>query len=295
MSDPIHADMNFWPADGPSILDASPTEMDMRAPRRRADGYSETHATPIYDARAALTAGADLGLETSGFQVFDAPTAVTDWFDTQQVMRIYHEECKALARSLLGATHTFTWDHLIREPEKQTVCGGTDGSTHTTGPRAGGGYIGAVHMDYTTHSTWHEYLHLHGVEEPKGARRVVALNFWRPICDVVEDHPLAVCDARTVEREKLQEVVVYGYGADNYSWHDIGISTYSVKASERQRWYYFPRMTRDEVLVIKSYDSQGVIGGTSPHASFEIPNAPPAAPRRSVELRVLSYVMGEQD
>lgn len=292
MSDPIHTEMNYWPSDGPSVVDASPTTMDMRAPQRRSNGYSETHSTPIYDARAALVAGADLGIETSGFEVFRAPTAVTDWFNTEHVTRVYHEECKALARSILGAEHTFTWDHLIREPEKQTVCGGIDGSTHVTGPRAGGGYIGAVHMDYTIHSTWHEYLNLHGVDEPQGASRVVALNFWRPIFDVVEDHPLAVCDARSVDRENLQEVVVYGYGAENYSWHDIGISTYSVKASDRQRWYYYPRMACDEVLVIKSYDSRGVIGGTCPHASFEIPESSnTASSRRSVELRVLCYIM----
>ena len=33
---------------------------------------------------------------------------------------------------------------------------------------------------------------------------------------------------------------MYGYGADNYSWHDIGIETFSVSASGRQRWYYYP-------------------------------------------------------
>ena len=86
---------------------------------------------------------------------------------------------------------------------------------------------------------------------------------------------------------------MYGYGADNYSWHDIGISTYSVKPGDGQRWYYFPRMTRDEVLVIKSFDSRGVIGGTCPHASFAFPDDAASTPaRRSVELRVLCYVMG---
>lgn len=138
-------------------------------------------------------------------------------------------------------------------------------------------------------------MKLHGVDEPVGATRVVALNFWRPICDVIERDALAVCDARSVAREDLQEVHVYGYGAENYSWHEIGIETYSVKASGRQRWYYYPRMTRDETLVIKSYDSWGVIGGTCPHASFLLPDAAPdAPPRRSIELRVLCYVMDDR-
>ncbi len=40
----------------------------------------------------------------------------------------------------------------------------------------------------------------------------------------------------------------------------------------RQRWYYYPGMTPDDVLVIKSFDSEGVIGNTCPHASFAHPN-----------------------
>ncbi len=64
-----------------------------------------------------------------------------------------------------------------------------------------------------------------------------------------------------------------------------------MKASERQRWYYYPRMHPDELLLIKSYDSQGVMGRSCPHASFPLPGAPSdAPPRRSIELRVLCYL-----
>ncbi len=285
----LRATMEFWPADGPSMLSHPPIRMDLRKPgRTRPHGVGEAVSVPIADARAAV---ADLGLDTSGFACHRVPTAVTDWFDTEQVMAVYYEECRSFARELLGASHAFTFDHLIREPGSQTSGGGTDGSTRVTGVEAGGGYIAAVHMDYTTETTWARYLALHGVTEPADATRVVVLNFWRPLCEVVEDHPLAVCDARSVAAEDLQEVLVYGYGAENYSWHEIGIPTYSVKASERQRWYYYPRMTADETLVIKSYDSRGVVGGACPHASFALADAPAdAAPRRSIELRVLCYV-----
>ena len=47
-------------------------------------------------------------------------------------------------------------------------------------------------------------------------------------------------------------------------------------------------MTPDEVLVIKSFDSDGVVGNTCPHASFAHPN-PKGEPRRSIELRVLCF------
>ena len=182
---------------------------------------------------------------------------------------------------------TFTYDHIIREPGTQYSGGGTDGAQHQTGVERGGGYIGGVHMDYTDNTTWERYLALHGHAVPS-ADRVYALNFWRPLSASVDDHPLAVCDARTVQSEDLLESEIYGYGAANYSWHDIGIETFSVSASVRQRWYYYPGMTPNDVLVIKSYDSAGVIGTTCPHASFAHPH-PTGEPRRSIELRVLCF------
>jgi hypothetical protein len=87
------------------------------------------------------------------------------------------------------------------------------------------------------------------------------------------------------------ETVVLGYGADNYSWHEIGIETYNVKASDRHGWYYYPLMTNRKVLIFKSYDSDAVIGNTCPHASFTNPAASPDShPRMSIELRVLCFV-----
>jgi hypothetical protein len=85
--------------------------------------------------------------------------------------------------------------------------------------------------------------------------------------------PVVVCDARTVEPRSLPEVdgygYGYGYGAENYSWHNIGSETCGVSADDKQSWYYYPVMTLDDVLVIKSYDADGVIGTTCPRASTD--------------------------
>ena len=257
--------------------------VDLRA---RSDGLASVEATEV----AVMNAHepADLGLHASGFELVRSPSAVTDFYDCDLVMATYYDECKAIARKLTGAHTTFTYDHIIREPGLQFSGGGTDGSQRKSGVERGGGYIGSVHMDYTDNTTWDRYLALHGERVPARASRVYALNFWRPLSPSVDDQPLAVCDARTVRLEDLRETVVYGYGADNYTWHDIGIETFSVSASEHQRWYYYPGMTPDDVLVIKSFDSEGVIGNTCPHASFAHPN-PQGEPRHSIELRVLCF------
>jgi hypothetical protein len=242
----------------------------------------------VHDARAASS---DLGLDTSGFTLRHRPSEVRDWYDNDEVMRTYYEECRELARELTGASHAFTFDHIIREPGQQVTGGGVFKRSAVTTAEKGGGYISAAHMDYTDNSAWHDYLALHGVPEPEGATRVIAINFWRPLFDTPEREPLAVCDARTVAADDLMELRLFGYGHEGYSWHEIGIDVFEVAASPDQRWYYYSDMTPDEVLLMKSYDSLGVIGRGCPHASFTNPSASPALPfRRSIELRVLCYV-----
>ena len=270
--------MNFYPA---SETGGPVRHLDFRKPPEGpAPVTAEVH---VLDAREHQ----DVGLHKSGFQLVRSPSKIKDFYDPEEVTNVYYEECKAIARQLTGAHTTFTYDHIIREPGKQFSAGGTGSAQTETGGNRGGGYINTVHMDYTDNTTWDKYLGLHGEEVP-AANHVYALNFWRPISSTVDDNPLAVCDARTVRMEHLQETVVYGYGADSYSWHDIGIETFSVSASDQQRWYYYPKMTPEDILIIKSYDSDGVIGTTCPHASFPHPE-PKGEPRRSIELRVLCF------
>ncbi len=281
----VNAELSFWPADAGDVLPQSPRHYDMRIDKQ---GYApaglESHIVAVSDARSVQ----GLSLETSGFELRECPSSVTNFYDNDQVMGTYYGECKKLAEELTGAEQTYTFDHLIREPGKQISGGGTDGQVRETSSDAGGGYVSAVHMDYTENTTWDDYLGVHGVVLPE-CSRVIALNFWRPIGNVVLDRPLAVCDARTVREEDLYETLVYGYGADNYSWHNIGIETYNVKYSERHRWYSYSAMSPEEVLVFKSFDSQGVIGTTCPHASFRLETAA-VKPRRSIELRVLCFI-----
>ena len=280
MNDTVVAQLHFLPA---SQTGGPVRHVDLRSP---SDGFASLEAIEV----AVMNAHEhrNPGLHSSGFELVRSPSAVTDFYDCGLVMGTYYDECKAIAQKLTGAHTTFTYDHIIREPGLQFSGGGTDGSQRKTGVERGGGYIGNVHMDYTGNTTWHRYLALHGERVPERADHVYALNFWRPLSHCVDDFPLAVCDARTVRLEDLRETVVFGYGADNYSWHDIGIETFSVSASEHQRWYYYPGMTPDDVLVIKSFDSAGVIGKTCPHASFAHPH-PKGEPRHSIELRVLCF------
>jgi hypothetical protein len=265
-----------------------PIRIDYRVPSPHVIQKDDIVECLIHDARPSA---AQLTLESSGFQLVRRPTGVQDWLNSDEVIRVYYEECKSLARELTGASQTFTFDHLTREPGRQIGGGGLFKRDVMTTAERGGGYISLVHMDYTASSTWNDYLALHGVSEPEGASRVIVLNFGRPLFGTAERQPLALCDARTVHSDDLLEMMLYGYGHNGYSWHDIGISVYQVARSPRQQWFYYSNMGPDEVLLIKTYDSLGVIGRGCPHTSFTNNAAPSTLPeRRSIELRVLCYI-----
>jgi transposase len=94
----------------------------------------------------------------------------------------------------------------------------------------------------------------------------------------VRSTPLAVCDARSIQQQDLLKT---------YLKHEV----YMVRHSASHRWFYFPRMQRDEVVISKCFDSaeDGRARFTA-HAAFEDPTTPAGAPaRQSIEARALEF------
>ena len=62
------------------------------------------------------------------------------------------------------------------------------------------------------------------------------------------------------------------------------------KNSERHRWYYFPNMTKSEVVFFKQYDSDPEqLTNMCFHTAFKDPMAPADyGPRQSMELRLIA-------
>jgi hypothetical protein len=64
-----------------------------------------------------------------------------------------------------------------------------------------------------------------------------------------------------------------------------------VHFNPKHRWFYFPQMRRDEVLLIKCFDSEtDGRARLSVHSAFEDPTSPhDAAPRESIEIRAFAF------
>ncbi len=229
----------------------------------------ETHQVSILDARAVHDR---LSLEREGFVLVRHPTAATDLYDEAQIASVYYPECERLIREATGAIRVLAFDHIVRNAARMAK-----GSTIK-------GYAGRVHNDYTAWSAPQRVRDLMGDEaEELLKHRYAEINLWRPIRGPLLRSPLALCDAQTLSQENLV--------ASDLRYPDRTGEIYAVTFNPGQRWFYFPKMTADEVVLIRCFDSarQGA-ARFSAHGAFDDPQTPAdAPPRESIEVRTLVF------
>jgi len=232
-----------------------------------------THEVNIHDARTQLP---ETELDVEGFVMLAHDSAVGDFYDDAALRSTYHPELIELVKRVTGAQRVEVFDDTRRSSSV--------GSQRERGSRDP---ANIVHNDYT-HESGRRRLVDFFSESPDDLeelikRRFAIINAWRPIGEPVIDHPLVLGDARTVRDGDL--VPVERRGEDRTGELQVALH------EPEQRWYYYPRMTRDEVLLFKTYDS-ALDGRTrfTPHSSCKDPRAPgEAAPRESLETRCLVF------
>ena len=229
----------------------------------------ETHEIKILDARAVNDR---LSLDREGFVLLHRPTAAKDLYDDAEIARVYYPECARLIKEFTGAARVHVFDHIVRNAARMAK-----GSTIK-------GYAGRVHNDYTAWSAPQRVRDLMGDEAEELLKHHYAeINLWRPIRGPLLRSPLVLCDATTLSEENLV--------GSELRYPDRTGETYVVTYNPGQRWYYFPKMTADEVVLIRCFDSarEGA-ARFSAHGAFDDPTTPPdAAPRESIEARALVF------
>ncbi|MBR1125896.1 methyltransferase [Bradyrhizobium lablabi] len=232
----------------------------------------EPHSVPVFDARPIAK---DLSLDREGFALVRHPNVVKDFYDDNEVRSVYYPAVEAFLRATLNADRVFIFDHTVRK----RVEGAAD--VRDGGPRQP---ATRVHVDQTHLSGRNRVLeHLGDEAEELLKGRAQVINLWRPIRGPVFDAPLAIADGRTVAPDDLI--------ASDLIYPNRKGETYSVKYNAGHRWYYVPRMTAEEALLLKCYDSS-TDGRTrfAPHTAFIDPTAPAdATPRESIEVRTLVF------
>ena len=229
----------------------------------------------VEDARSGLDqdASTEFGMHPCGFDLHEFPTAVTDFLDQQQITSIYEGEVESFLRATTGCYRVHIFDHTVRasDPELRET-------KQVREPAS------LVHNDYTAKSGYTCLRENLGDDaEALAQGRFQIVNIWRPLVDPVQDFPLALCDARSVDPLDLID-------SERRAPNHIGEIQLAVHAPE-QRWYYYPQMRPPEVLLFKTFDSKD--GGNNPcsiHSAIRLPQVPAdARPRESVETRAFVF------
>ena len=238
--------------------------------RRHTTGTQEPRPMDVRDGRAHLD---EFSLDSSGFVLVPHATAMRSFFDPEELKRVYYPEVERLIAKVAGAGRVVMFDHTLRS--------GDEGEREARLVREP---VLSAHNDYTEWSGPQRVRDIMGDEaETLLQRRFAIIQVWRAINQPIESNPLAVADARSV---MMDDLLV----AERRYPGRVG-QTYRLKYSPKHRWYYFPRMRRDEALVFKVFDSaQDGRARFTPHTSFDDPATPRGAPpRQSIEARALAF------
>jgi hypothetical protein len=212
-----------------------------------------------------------LSLDKQGFALAGHTTQVRDLYDETALRTIYYPEMERLVAEATGATKVLVFDHTLRN--------GAD--TRAAGIREP---VQRVHNDYTVKSGPQRVRDLLPAHEAERLlqHRFAIINVWRPIKGPVLHSPLALCDAQSMQPKD--------FVANDLIYRDRVGETYAVTHSPRHRWFYFPRQRKDEVILIKCYDSDDGRARFTAHSAFEDPTTPAdAPPRESIEIRTLAF------
>jgi len=221
---------------------------------------------------------ADASLNASGFELLDHRSKVHDWDDADQVRDVYYPEMQRLVKQHVGASHCFVNQHVLRNSNGSTDHGPFMEVHSDFTDRYKEAVIRSVSSGREETPTFGnlEMIQKHGISaEDLRKHRLVVVHAWRSVGeDPLRVCPLAVCDGRTVGEEQLIRETV------------SGLERFRLMHDPGNRWYWFPDMTRHEVLLFKGFDSE--CKRYAFHSAFKHPDTPrEPKPRFSIEMRVM--------
>jgi len=235
-------------------------------------------------------------LDTHGFVLVDHASSVRDFYNKEEVDRIYAGEVAECVRRLTGASFVATMGWMIRNS------GDLSGFERAAGPYIHQGGVqppaGEAHID--THPDFAD-RHARAVYErarPEGPGygRYIYSSFWRTFSEPPQDCPLALCDHRSVgEREGVPNFlhVVDRIPEGEARFAPMADQDRPAAAifcyNPAHRWWYFSCMTRAEALLIKFHDSDRSVAWRTPHTSFRDASFPDPKVRASIEYRSVAY------
>src|SRR6185436_12488287 len=263
----VEATLNYLLDTGvmPSVYTGGPGSTIVRAA-----SPSDQRRVTMHNGR--LQAGGFV-LDREGFRFVGHGTKVVDFDDEDEVRRVYYPEMEALVKAETGAKRVVVFDHTLRTANEDLRSAQKIREV-----------VRRVHNDYTEWSAPQRVRDILPDEaEALLQRRFAIVQVWRPIRHPVESFPLGICDAGSISFDDFL--------ISERRYPDRIGQTCAITYNPEHRWYWLPRMRRDEALVFKVYDSlKDGRARWSAHTAFPDPTSPPnARPRESIEIRTLAF------
>jgi len=232
----------------------------------------DTREVELADADATSPAPtlATHGFEAVPFSAEPPPTGLDRAFGVQFVQR-----CVAALRQTVGAAAVVTLPGSLQLRR-------SDGAK-------GHQPLVVCHSDFTPGSaTRRATTLLEQINLNREPTRFAAFNAWWLARPGAQDRPLALCDANSIAPSDLQFGNVRVPGANNTAV-DFGEIAYQ-RYSSRSRWYWYPRLGPDRLLLFCGFDSDPTRPSLVTHCAFTNPECPPDAPPRvSLECRCIAF------
>ncbi|KAF3074042.1 hypothetical protein CFAM422_003773 [Trichoderma lentiforme] len=231
-------------------------------------------------------------LHEQGFTFLPWSPSDIDWTDEADIESRYLPQVKDLLQKELDISESLkrceVFDWRLRKADSQEVMRQVcDGRMIKIKP------ADIVHIDQSPAGAL-DRLRLHLPQQEVGELlkkyRVRIFNVWKPISDVVEDWPLAICDARTVTTGDLVEL--------EFVTDELVKLSYLARWNKKYRFYYLSEMTNRDACIFKIFDSASFENRSDasatlgcPHTAFRLPATSETGtrPRESVEVRLFVF------
>lgn len=242
---------------------------------------TEKHAVTVRNGRSVQESFA---LDVHGFEVLGHSSRVADFTDPAEVESVYVPEVSRFVQEKLGADEVLSRGCEVRRSLAP--------AEHSAQPPAAG-----VHVDYAPDHVPGMVARAYARHFPDGPgfRRAVVTSTWRVFSPPPQDWPLALCDFRTLAPEDGAATTAYFVDAlpedpcGPVEHLKAAGRSWKIRHNPAHAWWYFPGMTREEVLLIKLGDTDRGVAWAAPHAAFPDPAVHGAAPRHSIEFRSFAY------
>jgi hypothetical protein len=215
-----------------------------------------------------------LSLDVQGFKLIRHRTATRDFHDPTEVDAVYLREMEQVVQRETGADLVISAVGPIMRLN--------DPASERAIPPAS-----LAHSDYTDFTLRTQIGFQADLNAPEFQEysRIVAYQTWRALSPPPQDSTLAFCDARSVStRDRVLSTFI------TMVPQRATLEFYMYKHNPAHRWYYFPDLQRDELLIFKGFEGDGDDKQNVLHGAFSDPTCPGGAvPRESIETRAFAF------